>query len=106
MILHPYAQHQLGTESLRYVLLEQPERDRYVVPAEEEHDYPLWGVSSNASNDYVDMFNSESHTYDKGRWIWKQIGEQPNLHLDCEALPVLAAIMLKLVGSERVSSSE
>lgn len=67
---------------------------------------PLWEVPSNAPTEYLDMLDSESRTYDKGRWIWKQIGERPNHYLDCEAMQVCAAIMLKLVGSESVSSSE
>ena len=49
------------------------------------------------------MLDSESWSYDKGRWSWKQIVDRPNHYLDCEAMQVCGAIMLKLVGSESVS---
>jgi len=61
---------------------------------------PLWEVPSNCPQDYLDMLDSESRTYDKGRWTWKQIGDRPNHYLDCEAMQVCGAIMLKLVGGE------
>ena len=63
---------------------------------------PTWEVPNNAPQDYLDMLDSEYRTMDHGRWIWKQIGTRPNHYLDCEAMSVCAAIMLKLVGSESV----
>jgi hypothetical protein len=35
-----------------------------------------------------------------GKWLWQQIGDRPNHYLDCEAMQVTAAAMLKLVGRE------
>ena len=64
---------------------------------------PLWEVPSNCPQEYLDMLDSESRSYDKGRWSWKQIGDRPNHYLDCEAMQVCGAIMLKLVGSESLS---
>ena len=64
---------------------------------------PLWEVPSNCPQDYLDMLDSESRTYEKGRWTWKQIGDRPNHYLDCEAMQVCGAIMLKIVGSESLS---
>ena len=61
---------------------------------------PLWEIPGNAPADYLDMLDSESRTYEKGRWVWRQIGNRPNHYLDCEAMQVCGAIMLKLVGSE------
>ncbi len=52
------------------------------------------------------MLDSEYRTFDKGRWIWKQIGNRPNHYLDCEAMQVAGAVMLKLVGSESVPEQE
>ncbi|MBP3499577.1 MAG: phage terminase large subunit family protein [Akkermansia sp.] len=64
---------------------------------------PLWEVPSNCPQEYLDMLDSESRSYDKGRWSWKPIGDRPNHYLDCEAMQICGAIMLKLVGSECVS---
>lgn len=63
---------------------------------------PVWEVPQNAPQEYLDMLDSEYRAQDKGRWIWKQIGERANHYLDCEAMSVCAAFMLKLVGNESV----
>lgn len=63
---------------------------------------PTWEVPNNAPQEYLDMLDSEYRTMEHGRWIWKQIGTRPNHYLDCEAMSVCAAIMLKLVGGESV----
>ncbi len=65
---------------------------------------PTWEVPSNAPQEYLDMLDSEYRTMDHGRWIWQQIGTRPNHYLDCEAMSVCAAIMLKLVDGESVES--
>lgn len=67
---------------------------------------PTWEVPCNVPQEYLDMLDSECRTKDKGRWIWKQIGERANHYLDCEAMSVCAAVMLKLVGSEGVAPVE
>lgn len=67
---------------------------------------PTWEVPCNVPQEYLDMLDSECRTKDKGRWIWKQIGERANHYLDCEAMSVCAAVMLKLVGSESVAPAE
>ncbi len=67
---------------------------------------PLWEIPSNAPAEYLSMLDSESRVFDKGRWIWVQIGSRPNHYLDCEAMQVAAAAMLKLVGQESESSAD
>ena len=67
---------------------------------------PLWEIPANVPQDYLDMMDSEHRTYDKGRWIWKQIGNRDNHYLDCEAMQVCGAIMLKLVGSESIVGTD
>ncbi len=67
---------------------------------------PLWEIPCDAPKDYCDMLDSEYRTYDKGKWIWKQIGSRPNHYLDCEAMQVAGAVMLKLVGSESVPGQD
>lgn len=62
----------------------------------------VWEVPCNVPQEYLDMLDSEHRAQEKGRWIWKQIGERANHYLDCEAMSVCAAFMLKLVGHESV----
>ncbi len=69
-------------------------------------DKPLWEVPSNCPREYLDILDSESRSYDKGRWSWKQIGDRPNHYLDCEAMQVAVATMLKLVGQESMKEAE
>ena len=64
----------------------------------------LWEVPMNAPADYLDMLDSEIRVYEHGRWIWQQLGHRPNHYLDCEAMQVVAATMLKIVGSESVNA--
>lgn len=69
-------------------------------------DGAVWEVPQNAPQDYLKMLDSEFRTKDKGRWIWKQIGKRPNHYLDCEAMSVCAAFMLKIVGQEATPAEE
>lgn len=48
------------------------------------------------------MLDSVYRTMDHGCRIWLRIGTRPNLYLDCEAMRVSSAIMLKLVGGENI----
>ena len=66
---------------------------------------PTWEVPCNAPQEYLDMLDSEYRTMDHGRWIWQQIGTRPNHYLDCEAMSICAAIMLKLVGGESIENN-
>lgn len=43
---------------------------------------------------------SEQRVKERGQWMWKQIGSRPNHLFDAEALQVVAATMLKIVGRE------
>ena len=65
----------------------------------------VWEVPCNVPQEYLDMLDSEYRAQEKGRWIWKQIGERANHYLDCEAMSVCAAFMLKLVGNESVAAA-
>ena len=56
-----------------------------------------------ALQDYLDMLESECRKFDNGHWVWKQIGDRDNHYLDCEAMQVCGAIMLKLVGGELIN---
>ena len=52
------------------------------------------------------MLESECRKFDNGHWVWKQIGDRDNHYLDCEAMQVCGAIMLKLVGGDSFQSAE
>ena len=43
---------------------------------------------------------SEHRVKDGGKWMWKQIGNRPNHLWDCEAMQIVAAVMLKIIGRE------
>lgn len=51
------------------------------------------------------MLESECRKFDNGHWVWKQIGDRDNHYLDCEAMQVCGAIMLKLVGGGKTELS-
>ncbi|PTX92086.1 hypothetical protein DB346_24370 [Verrucomicrobia bacterium LW23] len=59
-----------------------------------------WEIPDDAPEDYVASLDSEWRVKDKGKWIWKQIGNRPNHFFDCEVMQTAAALMMKVVGSE------
>jgi hypothetical protein len=61
---------------------------------------PTWEIPEDASEDYLKQLESERRVKKGGKWLWLQIGDRPNHYLDCEAMQVCAAVMLKLVGRE------
>lgn len=63
---------------------------------------PTWEVPDDVDDDYLAQLDSEHRIKDKGKWRWVQIGSRPNHYLDCEAMQVVAATMLKIVGREAV----
>lgn len=62
-----------------------------------------WLVPGDAPQAYIDMLDSEFRCMEKGKWIWRQKGKSPNHFLDCEAMQVCAATMLKIIGAESVA---
>lgn len=61
---------------------------------------PAWEVPDDVSDDYLAQLESGHHVQERGKWLWKQIGNRPNHYLDCESMQVAAAVMLKIVGRE------
>ena len=61
---------------------------------------PTWEIPEDAGEDYLKQMESERRVKKGGKWLWTQIGDRPNHYLDCEAMQVTAAVMLKLVGRE------
>ena len=59
-----------------------------------------WEVPDDIDDDYLAQMESEHRVKDGGKWLWKQIGSRPNHLWDCEAMQVVAVVMLKLVGRE------
>jgi len=59
-----------------------------------------WEVPDDIDDDYLAQMESEHRVKDGGKWIWRQIGSRPNHLWDCEAMQVVAVVMLKLVGRE------
>lgn len=61
-----------------------------------------WEVPTDISEDYLKQMESE-HRIKKGNsWIWEQIGNRPNHYLDCEAMNCAGALMLKIVGNNKI----
>ena len=66
-------------------------------------DGATWEVPTDISEDYLKQMESE-HRIKKGNsWIWEQIGNRPNHYLDCEAMNCAGALMLKIVGNNKIS---
>lgn len=66
---------------------------------------PTWEIPDDVPEEYLAQLESEHRVKDKGKWIWKQIGNRPNHLLDAECLQVAAAFMLKLIGREATKES-
>lgn len=65
-------------------------------------DGATWEVPTDISKDYLKQMDSE-HRIKKGNsWIWEQIGNRPNHYLDCEAMNCAGALMLKIVGNNKI----
>ena len=65
-------------------------------------DGATWEVPTDISEDYLKQMESE-HRIKKGNsWIWEQIGNRPNHYLDCEAMNCAGALMLKIVGNNKL----
>ena len=65
-----------------------------------------WEVPDDIDDEYLAQMESEHRIKDSKRWIWKQIGSRPNHLWDCEAMQVVAVVMLKLVGREFSSATD
>jgi len=61
---------------------------------------PTWEVPADAGEDYLKQLESERRVKKADRWIWEQIGDRPNHYFDCEAMQIVAACMIKLVGRD------
>lgn len=65
-------------------------------------DGATWEVPTDISEDYLKQMESE-HRIKKGNsWIWEQIGNRPNHYLGCEAMNCAGALMLKIVGNNKI----
>ena len=65
-------------------------------------DGATWEVPTDISENYLKQMESE-HRIKKGNsWIWEQIGNRPNHYLDCEAMNCAGALMLKIVGNNKI----
>ena len=61
---------------------------------------PTWEVPDDIDDDYLAQMESEIRIKDNAKWRWKQVGDRPNHYWDCEAMQIVAATMLKIVGRE------
>lgn len=59
-----------------------------------------WEIPEDVGEDYLKQMESERRVKKGGKWLWVQIGDRPNHYLDCEAMQICAAVMLKLIGRE------
>lgn len=67
---------------------------------------PTWEVPIDSEDEYLAQLTSEIRVKEKSGWIWKQIGSRPNHYLDCEAMQVAAATMMKIVGREAAATPD
>ena len=65
-----------------------------------------WDVAEDAAEDYLAQLESEQRIKRGGKWLWERIGKRPNHYMDCEAMQVTAATMLKIIGREAVEAAE
>jgi hypothetical protein len=67
---------------------------------------PVWQLADDVPEEYLAQLESEHRIKENGKWIWKQIGSRSNHWFDTEVQQTCAALMLKLVGSETVDTSQ
>lgn len=67
---------------------------------------PMWQVPDDVPEDYIQQMESEQRIKKNNKWIWQQIGSRPNHYFDCEAMNVVAAVMLKIIGREAIETTE
>lgn len=65
-------------------------------------DGATWEVPTDISEDYLKQMESEHRIKKSNSWIWEQIGNRPNHYLDCEAMNCAGALMLKIVGNNKI----
>jgi hypothetical protein len=65
---------------------------------------PLWEIPEDVPEEYLVHLESEHRVKKGDKWQWNQIGKRPNHLLDCEAMNITAAYMLKIVGKESLES--
>jgi hypothetical protein len=61
-------------------------------------------VPEDSPQEYLAHLESEQRNQKNGKWLWEQIGSRPNHWLDCEAMQVAAAYMVKLIGRDEVEA--
>ena len=67
-------------------------------------DGATWEVPTDISEDYLKQMESEHRIRKGNSWIWEQIGNRPNHYLDCEAMNCAGALMLKIVGNNKIEN--
>jgi hypothetical protein len=67
-------------------------------------DASAWEVPEDSPQEYLAHLESEQRNQKNGKWLWEQIGSRPNHWLDCEAMQVAAAYMVKLIGRDEVEA--
>jgi len=67
---------------------------------------PTWEIPSDVPEEFLEHMESEHRVKERGKPIWKQIGDRPNHYLDACIQSVCAALMLKLIGREAMSMAE
>lgn len=65
-----------------------------------------WEIPEDAGDEYLQQLDSERRVKRGDRWIWEQIGKRHNHLWDCEAMQVVAATMLKIIGRESIPQEE
>jgi hypothetical protein len=66
---------------------------------------PTWEIPEDVPEEYLLQLESEHRIKKGNKWMWLQIGKRPNHLLDCEAMSITAAYMLKIIGRESVGES-
>ncbi len=62
-----------------------------------------WDVYDGVDEEYLRQMESEIRIFEKGQWRWVPVGSHSNNHLwDCEAMQIVGALMLKIIGKESV----
>jgi hypothetical protein len=62
-----------------------------------------WQIAGNAGDGYRKQLDSERRVKQtNGSFLWEQIGKRDNHLWDCEAMQVVAALMLKIIGADSV----
>lgn len=62
-----------------------------------------WEIYEGVSEEYLRQMDSERRVKRGARWIWEQIGKRHNHAWDLEAMQIVAACMVKILGSESLT---